>query len=73
MDRVQAQCIEVIIFEPIQSALDEEVSHFITLRAVEIQSGSPGGPVKTGEIRPVLTEVISLRTQMVVDHIQRDR
>ena len=58
------------ILKPVQRALNEEMPDVIALSAVKIQRRAPGRAIEVGEIRAVVVEVISLRPEMVVDHIE---
>ena len=42
MDRVQTECIHVVISEPVKSVLDEEVPHLVTTGVIEVESAPQG-------------------------------
>ncbi len=57
-----------------QGILDKEIPHRLAMLAVQIQPGPPGGSMAFGKvIRAEGREIISIRTQVVVDDIEEDR
>ncbi len=73
MHRVKAQAVDVIVAQPHQGVVDEEAAHGVTVRAVEVHRVAPRGVVAVGEIRPELREVVAVRAEVVVDHVQQHR
>src|ERR1700757_4127097 len=61
------------ILQPVQRVLDEESDYFITLFAIEIHRLSPRSLIAVSEVRSEVGEVVSFRTEMVVDDVQNDR
>ena len=59
--------------DPVQGVLDEEPAHLITQRTIEVQGRTPWGFVAVRKIRTEIPEVVALRTQMVVDHVEDNR
>ncbi len=70
MHRVEPQGVDVKFIDPLQRVGDKIAAHFIAFVAVEIERRSPRSLVAVGEIGAEIAEVISLGTQMVVDHVQ---
>ena len=70
VNRVQTKCIYMIVPEPVKSVLDEEVPHLIAVGIIEVEGASPGSAILLCEVGAEFTQVVSLRTQMVVDHIK---
>src|ERR1700683_2548503 len=59
--------------DPFQRILDEISADLIALGVVEIDSLSPRRLVEVREIRTEISQVITLWTKMVVDHIEHYR
>src|SRR6267143_5892330 len=72
MNSVQSKSVDVKLLQPVHRILDEEVANFITVRAIEVQSRSPGRAITVRKIGAVVAKVIPFRSQMVVNHVQRD-
>ena len=70
MKGVQTQGVNVIFRVPKEGVVDKKAPHLIAVRAVEIEGRPPGGAVAPGEIRAVVGQVVPLRPQVVVDHVQ---
>ena len=70
MHSVQAEGIDVKIVEPVESVFDEEVSYFVGKGVIEIDRGTPGSFVFVREIRPEIRQIIPLRPQVIVDHVE---
>src|SRR5580693_1897476 len=73
VDGVEAKCIDVEVRDPFQRIFDEISADLIALCVIEIDSLSPWRFVEVREIRSEITQVITLWTKMVVDHIEHDR
>ena len=72
MHRIQAQAVEVELLEPVERVVDEEVAHRARMLSVEVERRAPGRmPRLVEELRRVLAEVIPLRAEMVVDHVEQ--
>ena len=66
--RVQAQAVEAVFHQPVQRVVDEELAH---LRLVEIDRRAPGrGLSLVEELRRVGVQVIAVRAEVVVDHVE---
>ncbi|MNP79418.1 hypothetical protein D3C76_1772570 [compost metagenome] len=69
MHRVQAQPVHAVVLQPHQGVFDEEVAHRFT---AEVDGRAPGClPVGAEEVAGIVAEVIALRAEVVVDHIQQ--
>ena len=69
--RVETQSVESIITQPHQRIVDDEAVHGVALRAVVIDGRAPGRAVTIGEIGTVLSQVVSVGTQVVVDDVEQ--
>src|ERR1700678_1017994 len=73
VDRVQTEAVEMVLSQPVQSIVDEEVPHRPALCAIEIDCVAPRSMVVIGEkLRSVEADIISLRAKVVVDDIQEN-
>ena len=73
MHRIQAQAVEVVLMQPVERVMDEKLAHLATAAAIEIDRRAPGCVVPFGEERAgVEVEIIPLRPEVVIDHIQQD-
>src|SRR5436190_16797203 len=73
MHGVDAQSVAVKLVDPLQRVVDEEPAHVVAARPVEIERESPRRFVAIGEVRTELGEVVSFRTEVVVDHVEENR
>src|SRR5262249_14630017 len=70
---VEPQTVEVVFLQPVESIVDEEITHRPAVVAIEVDGCSPGGVMPLGkELGRIQTEIVSFRTEMVVDHVQYD-
>ncbi|MNQ52378.1 hypothetical protein D3C85_663910 [compost metagenome] len=66
---VQAQPVHAVVLQPHQRVFDEEVAHRLTTK---IDGRAPGRlPVGAEELAGIVTEVVALRTEVVVDHVHQ--
>src|ERR1700733_9203727 len=70
---VQPQSIDVKLFQPIQSVLNEKCTHRFGLGTVEIHRLSPRSAIAPAEERSELAEIIPFRAEVVVDDVQNHR
>ena len=71
MDGIEPQSIEMIFRQPVEGIVDEEVSHHPAVRPIKVDRLAPGCRMARGEkLRRVFAQVISLRPEVVVDHVQ---
>lgn len=70
--RIQTQYVDMEFVEPAQGVADDVAPHLVRLGTVQIQAVAPGVRSRT-EIGPEPRQIIPRGTEMVVDHIQRDR
>ncbi len=69
VNRVEPQSVEAVIAQPRQRILDGEAPH---LRHVVIDGLAPGRAVRRREERRgIMTEVISLRPEVIVDDVEK--
>jgi len=73
VNRIQPQCIDVILSHPVQCIADDVMPHMIAVRSIIVDRQPPGSPVTIREIGAKLTEIIPLRPEMVVDDVQNYR
>src|SRR5579863_2212012 len=73
VDRIEPQRIDVVLSQPVQRVVDEETPYLRALRTVEIDRGTPWRAITIREIGAVLAQVVSFRTQMVIDDVQHYR
>jgi hypothetical protein len=68
MHGIQAQAVDAVFLQPVQCILAEELGHF---GAAEIDGRAPQGlAVMPEEIRRIAVQVVAVRPEVVVDHIQ---
>src|SRR5580658_1561232 len=73
MHCVQAHSIKVIFVQPKKRILYKEIANHPTFRSVKINPIAPWTAITIGEeLRSVYAKVISLRTKMVVNHVQQN-
>src|ERR1700733_4378914 len=71
--RVQAQTIEMILGQPIQGVVDEEIPDRPASGAIEIEGIAPRGVMTIAEkLRRIKPEIVSFRTKVVVDDVQEN-
>ena len=72
MHRVEAQSVQAERVDPVFGVLDDEVSNGAGVGPVEIDGLAPQRPVaRGGKVRRVGREVIPLRSEMIVDHVEQ--
>ena len=70
VNRVEAQAVEAIFHQPVQRVVGEEAPHLV---AAEIDRRPPGRiDVVAKELRRVGMQIISVRSEMVVDDVEKD-
>jgi hypothetical protein len=68
---VEAQAVDVIFMRPVAGVGDEEIAHWRAARPIQVQRIAPGRLVAVGEVLPAeLAQVVAIRPQVVIDHIQ---
>jgi hypothetical protein len=71
VDRVQAQTVQMELLQPVERVVDEEVPHGPGSGPVEVDHRTPRRLVGSGEEgRRVGGQVVALRTEVVVHHVQ---
>jgi hypothetical protein len=70
--RVEAQAVEVILLEPVEGVVDEEIPHGARPGAAEVDRGAPWGPMgRVEELRRVDVQVVALGSEVVVDDVEQ--
>jgi hypothetical protein len=71
IDGVEAQTVEAILPQPVQGVLDDEIAD----RPRGVVDGAPPGGVDVGveEARRIGVEVVSVRSEVIVDDVEKDR
>src|SRR5205085_9636667 len=72
VDRIEPQGVDVILGLPVQGVLEEELPDLVAVFAVKIDCCTPRRVIAGGEVVSEVREVISLRTEMVVDDVEND-
>ncbi len=73
MDGIEAEPIHVELLDPVESIVNGELAHHFAAHIVVVHRITPGSFVMTREdLRSVRGEVVSVRAEVVVDHIQDD-
>ena len=71
MHRVEAQAIDMILFDPVERIVDEEIA-YRPHAAVEIDRRTPGCAVPIGEeLRRVEMQIVAVRPEVIVDHVEK--
>src|SRR6266540_6693133 len=72
VDRIQPQGVHMKFMDPVEGIGNEKGAHLIAIRAVEVDRVSPRGAVVVGKIKSELAEIVTLRSEVVVNHIEYD-
>ena len=73
VDGVEPQSVESVLVQPVEDILNEEIANDFAAFAVEVDRRAPWCLVLFGkEGLGIRMQVIAVRTEMVVDHIQED-
>src|SRR5690606_31639116 len=70
VNSITSQAVQVVIFLPMEGIPYKIRPHPIRPLSVEINSVAPRSPILLREVGPELPKVISLRSNMIVHHIQ---
>ncbi len=71
LSRIQPQSIEMVLFDPVCGVGEKIFANRLAVRAIKIQRWTPIGGVSVREVSfGKLTEVIAIRPQVVIDHVQ---
>ena len=73
LHRIEPQAVDVEIAHPHAGVIDDELPHRVAVGTVVIDGFSPRRVIAIGEIRPKLGQVVSFRTEVVVNHVQNHR
>jgi hypothetical protein len=72
VDGIDPETIHMIFGHPVKSILNDESPDLITPRPIKVDSRTPWRLVAVSKIRCVITEIVSLRSQMVVNDVEKD-
>ena len=72
VNRVQPECVDVIFAEPIESIVYDEAPDAIASGPVEVDSRPPRRSIVIREIGAELGQIVPLRPDVIVDHVQHD-
>src|SRR5437763_3269401 len=71
MHRVQPEPIELVLLEPVERVVNEEIAHWPTLRAIEVDRRPPRRVMTfRKESRRVEVQIVSARSEVIVDDVQ---
>src|SRR5215472_13793449 len=70
VDRIQAQRINVVLREPVESVVYKEIPYAIASPAVVVDRRSPRSSIRIRKEWCEIREVIALWPQMVVNHVK---
>jgi hypothetical protein len=70
--RIYPEPIDPELGNPVERVIHQITPDFTAIGAVEVPSFTPEGPVPVGKVGTELLEIVALRTEMVVDHIEHD-
>ena len=70
VDGVDPEPVQVIVPQPHERVVAEEPAHLVAIGTVQVHRVSPGSAVAVGEVRAEPAQVIPLRAEVVVDHVQ---
>jgi hypothetical protein len=73
VDGVESQGVDVELGDPEEGIVDEKTTHFIAVRAIEVERASPRGLVALGKVGAVVREIVSVWSEMVIDDVEDHR
>src|ERR1700730_3655333 len=71
VNRIEPQAVQIELIDPIKCIVDNHVADCFGALAIEVDGGPPGRFLFLGEDRRILRQVMSVRTEVVVDHIEK--
>src|SRR5712692_2215426 len=72
VDSIQAERVDVKVANPLQRRPDDELADMRTVWAVVVDPIAPRGFVAGAEIGSEIPQIVSLRTEVVVDDVETD-
>src|ERR1700682_236530 len=73
VDGVEAEPVEVELFEPVESVVHEKIAYRPAIRPREVDRGTPWRPkAVVKEIGCDRRQIVTLWPEVVVDHIEKD-
>ena len=74
VDRVEAQAVKAIFFQPVQRVVNEEFAHAAAVGSIEVDCGAPWRVMAwVEELRRVRVQIIAFGTEVVVNDIENYR
>ena len=73
VQRVEPQPVDVVLLDPVAGVPDEVTPHLVAVAVVEVDRRAPWRVITVGEVGGVIVEIISLRPEVVVDHVEHHR
>src|ERR1700756_2257910 len=73
VDGIQAESINMELLEPIEGILHKKSDYFVAVRSVEVDGLPPRRAISVGEIWAEVRQVIALRAEVVIDHVEHNR
>ena len=73
MHGIDSERIDMTVANPVQRTFDKKAANLVAVRTVEIDGFAPRCFIKIGKVGPEVSEVVALRSQVVVNHIQHHR
>src|SRR5690554_1484871 len=70
MNGVKAQGVDVEVFKPPQSVVDNVAAHALGMFLVEVHGPTPWGVVGISEVWTKLAQVVAIGSQVVINDIQ---
>jgi hypothetical protein len=68
---VEAQAVDVVLVDPVQSIFEEEVAHHVAVRAVEVHGVAPWCLMAARKVvRAEAAEVVAVGAEVVVDDVE---
>ncbi len=71
-DGIEPQSIEAIDLKPHSGIVEHELPDAVTVRAIVVDRIAPGRPDQVREVRSVVIQIITIGSEVVVDHIEQN-
>jgi hypothetical protein len=66
---VQPEAVDMIVFQPHAGILKEVIAYTVGPGTIKVQRGPPGGIILFAEIGCIVWEIVTFRSEMVIDHV----
>src|ERR671919_407171 len=73
VDGVESQGVDVELGDPEEGIVDEKTTHFIAVRAIEVERAPPRGFVALGKVGTVIRQIVPVWSEMVIDDVEDHR